>query len=78
MITVKPKQKARKWVKERLKRHTGSWIIIESETNVSCWPGEISIRIKNTNDNWTGWFPITDIETTNNDSKSGTVEGDGR
>lgn len=61
-MKVTAKQNARKWVKERLKRHPGNWEIEQEEKSVPCWPGEKSICIKNTNDNWSGWFPLNDIE----------------
>jgi hypothetical protein len=56
------KQNANKFTKERLKRHPGSWTIEQSESSVPCWPGEKAILLKNTNDNWLGWFPVKDIE----------------
>jgi hypothetical protein len=66
-MKIKPKQNARKWTKERLKRHPGEWIVEQKETSVPCWPGENAILMKNTTDDWSGWFPVKDIETVEND-----------
>lgn len=60
-LTVIAKQNARKWTKERIRRHTGLWRIEQEEKSVSCWPGEVSILLKNLNDGWSGWFPVKDI-----------------
>jgi len=62
------KQNARKWTKERLKRHPGEWIVEQEETSVPCWPGELAVHIKNLNDGWSGWFPVQDIEITDTSS----------
>ena len=62
MVTVKAKQNARKWVKERLKLHGDSFIVEQQEKSASCWKGEVSIRLKSVKDDWTGWFPLNDIE----------------
>lgn len=62
-IVAKPN--ARKFTKERLKRHPGEWIVEQSETSVPCWPGETAILMKNTSDGWSGWFPSKDIEVKN-------------
>jgi hypothetical protein len=61
-MKITAKTNARKWVKERLKRHPGLWVVDQLEQSVSCWPGEFSIHIKNTSDNWSGWFPVKDID----------------
>jgi len=61
MISVTAKKDARKWVKERLKRHPGLFVVEIAEKSVSCWQGEISIMLKNVVDGWSGWFPINDI-----------------
>ena len=58
-------QNARKWTKERLKRHPGEWIVERPESSVPCWPGENAIMLKNTNDGWSAWFPVKDIEIKN-------------
>jgi hypothetical protein len=62
-MEVKAKQTARKWTKERLKRHPGLWEVEQEEKFVTCWPGESAIMLKNTTDGWSGWFPVVDIET---------------
>ena len=59
------KQNARKWTKERLKRHPGEWIVEQEEKSVVCWPGENAILMKNTSDGWGAWFPVKDIEIKN-------------
>lgn len=61
-FTVKARQKARKWVKERLKMHPGKFVVLQDEQSASCWNGELAIQLKNTTDEWSGWFPTTDIE----------------
>lgn len=61
-MKITAKQNARKWVKERLKRHPGEWTIDEQAQSVPCWPGEMSIHIVNLNDNWSCWIPVKDIE----------------
>jgi len=61
-MKITAKQNARKWVKERLKRHPGLWVVDESEKSVPCWPGELAVHIKNLSDGWSGWFPIKDID----------------
>jgi len=61
-MKIVAKQNARKWVKERLKRHPGLWAIERTEQSVPCWPGELAIHIKNLSDGWSGWFPIKDID----------------
>lgn len=64
-MKIKATQNARKWTKERLKRHPGEWIVEQEEKSVSCWPGETAIMLKNTTDEWSAWFPVKDIEITN-------------
>lgn len=64
-MKITAKQNARKWTKERLKRHPGEWIVEQEEKSVSCWPGETAIMFKNTTDGWSAWFPVKDIEITN-------------
>lgn len=61
-MKIKAKQNARKWTKERLKRHPGVWIVEQPEQAVVCWPGENAILMKNTSDGWSGWFPVKDID----------------
>ena len=61
-MIVKAKERARKWTKERLKRHPGTWTVEQSAKAVPCWPGEFAIHIKNLIDGWSGWFPIKDID----------------
>jgi hypothetical protein len=61
-MIVTAKKNARKWTKERLKIHPGSWAIEHEEQSVSCWQGERAIHIKNMKDGWSGWFPVEDIE----------------
>jgi hypothetical protein len=61
-MIIKAKQNARKWTKERLKRHPGLWVIEKPEQSVPCWPGEFAVHIKNLSDGWSGWFPIKDID----------------
>jgi hypothetical protein len=65
-LTVKARQKARKWVKERLKMHPGKFVIKQSERSCPCWNGEIAVQLENTTDRWSGWFPVTDIEMISN------------
>ncbi|NBT58220.1 hypothetical protein EBT16_05500 [bacterium] len=60
-LVVKPKQRARKWVKERLRLHPGDFVHLDGPKSVPCWPGEMSVRIQNTTDGWDGWFPQNDI-----------------
>ena len=64
-MKIVAKQNARKFTKERLKRHPGEWIIEQKEKSVPCWPGETAILMKNTTDGWSGWFPVKDIEVKN-------------
>jgi hypothetical protein len=61
-MKIKATQNARKWTKERLKRHPGLWEVEQEERAVTCWPGENAILLKNTSDGWSGWFPVKDIE----------------
>lgn len=61
-MKITAKQNARKWTKERLKRHPGAWRIEQEAQIVPCWPGEIAVRIQNLIDGWSGWFPVKDIE----------------
>ena len=61
-MKIKATQNARKWTKERLKRHFGEWVVEQEEKSVPCWPGESAILCKNTSDGWSGWFPTKDIE----------------
>lgn len=63
-MKIVAKQNARKFTKERLKRHPGEWIVEQAERSVPCWPGETAILMKNTTDGWSGWFPVKDIEVT--------------
>ena len=70
-MKVTAKQNARKWTKERLKRHPGCWEVEQEAKFVPCWPGEAAIMIKNTTDGWSGWFPVKDIDITTNE---GTIE----
>lgn len=69
-MRIKAKQNARKWVKERLKRHPGLWrwgLENGKEVSAPCWPGEMVVHIVNIEDGWSGWFPATDIEVMEND-----------
>jgi hypothetical protein len=61
-MKIIPKQNARKWTKERLKRHPGLWKVEQDAKSVPCWPGEDAILMKNLTDGWSGWFPIKDID----------------
>ena len=61
-MKIKATQNARKWVKERIKRHPGAWEVEQETKFVPCWPGEADILIKNTTDGWSGWFPVKDID----------------
>jgi hypothetical protein len=63
-VNIKPSKIARKWTKERLKRHPGLWEVEQETRFVECWPGEAAILIKNTTDGWSGWFPVKDIDIT--------------
>lgn len=63
-MKIMAKQNARKFTKERLKRHPGEWMVEQEERSVPCWPGENAILMKNLNDGWSGWFPTKDIEVT--------------
>ena len=60
-MKIKATQNARKWTKERLKRHPGEWVVEQEERSVPCWPGETAIMVKNTTDGWSAWFPVKDI-----------------
>lgn len=61
-MKIKAKQNARKWVKERIKLHdNGSWKVIDGPVSAHCWQGDICVRLKSGKDDWTGWFPISDI-----------------
>ena len=64
MKTMKAKQKARKWVKERIKRHPGPWIVLRGPESAHCWQGEMSIFMESQQDGWKGWFPIDDVDIT--------------
>lgn len=61
-MKITPKQNARKWTKERLKRHPGFWKVEQDRRSVPCWPGEDAILMKNLTDGWSAWFPIKDID----------------
>lgn len=65
-MKIQAKQNARKWTKERLKRHPGEWVVEKPQQSVLCWPGEDAIFMKNTTDGWSGWFPIKDIDIIHN------------
>jgi hypothetical protein len=67
-MKIKATQNARKWVKERIKRHPGTWEVEQNEKSVPCWPGENSILLKNLDDLWSGWFPVKDIIIENEES----------
>jgi hypothetical protein len=64
-MIIKPKQNARKWTKERLKRHPGLWEVEQEAKEAPCWQGEKAILLKNIQDGWSGWFPVIDIEVEN-------------
>lgn len=60
-MKITAKQTARKWTKDRLKRHPGEWAVEQEEQSVPCWPGERAIMLKNISDGWSGWFPLKDV-----------------